>query len=198
MNNLRQLELAILNYESVRHQLPAPALATKGGPPGLSWRVAVLPYLGETKLYDQFHLDEPWDSPHNKTLLDKMPAVYRSRISSLDGGMTTYLAVVGNDAALGDPAGTQSTRLRDITDGTSNTVMLVEVNDDRAVPWTKPDDYVWNPENPTSGLDDTYAEVFLAARVDGSVAAFPLSTPGDTLKAMFTKSGGEVIPAVAP
>jgi hypothetical protein len=75
-DNLKQLALAMHNYHDVNRTLPLAATTDKKGKALLSWRIALLPYLGEPNLYNQFHLDEPWDSPHNKKLLSKMPAVF--------------------------------------------------------------------------------------------------------------------------
>src|SRR5262249_3382628 len=79
-NNLRQIGIAMNNCDAQSGQLPPGAIYSKDGKPLLSWRVALLPYLesGDPTLYGRFHLDEPWDSPHNIKLLNEMPAVYRA------------------------------------------------------------------------------------------------------------------------
>src|SRR5687768_11208075 len=66
---LGDIAIAVIDYESEKQELPLRALKTADGAPGLSWRVAILPMLGEEPLYKEFHLDEPWDSPHNKPLV---------------------------------------------------------------------------------------------------------------------------------
>src|SRR5262245_36590716 len=68
-NNLKQIGLALHNFEAVHSALPPQAIVDEEGEPLLSWRVAILPYIGEQALYDEFHLDEPWDSEHNLALL---------------------------------------------------------------------------------------------------------------------------------
>src|SRR5579883_1440824 len=74
--NLKKLALAMHNYaDTYQGQLPR-AIMDKHGKALLSWRVALLPYIEQNELYRQFKLDEPWDSPHNRRLLSKMPAVY--------------------------------------------------------------------------------------------------------------------------
>ena len=110
----------------------------------MSWRVHILPYLEQQALYNEFHLDEPWDSEHNKKLIAKMPAVYAeptSRFAQTEG-RTNYLGVKGKKSVFRDKE--QGMSLREITDGTSNTLMVLQVNDQRATPWTKPDD--WEPD----------------------------------------------------
>ena len=76
INNLKQIGLALHNYHTKHDTFPPAYSRGKDGKPLLSWRVLVLPFLGEQALYDQFHLDEAWDSPHNRTLISKMPAAY--------------------------------------------------------------------------------------------------------------------------
>ena len=64
-------------YRKKHHTMPPAYLADKQGKPLLSWRVALLPYLGQQDLYKRFHLDEPWDSPHNRQLIPLIPDVYQ-------------------------------------------------------------------------------------------------------------------------
>src|SRR5262249_54155708 len=70
-NNLKQIALAMHNYnDAYNGKLPAHAIYSKDGKkPLLSWRVAILPFIEQDNLYQQFHLDEPWDSEHNKKLI---------------------------------------------------------------------------------------------------------------------------------
>ena len=75
-NNLKQVGLAMYNYREAHGRFPAPAIQGPDGKPLLSWRVAILPYLSENELYQSFKLDEPWDSPHNKPLLERMPQLF--------------------------------------------------------------------------------------------------------------------------
>jgi RNA polymerase sigma factor (sigma-70 family) len=74
--NLKKLALAMHNYSDVYGHMPPPALTDKDGKALLSWRVELLPFLDQNELYQQFHREEPWDSPHNKKLLSKMPTVF--------------------------------------------------------------------------------------------------------------------------
>src|SRR4249919_3311122 len=76
VNNLKQIGLAMHNYHDVKNGLPPSAIVDKQGKPLLSWRVAILPYIEQQPLYDKFKLDEPWDSPNNKDLIQYMPSIY--------------------------------------------------------------------------------------------------------------------------
>jgi hypothetical protein len=189
-NNLKQLMLALLNYESVHGQFPAQANYDKEGKPLLSWRVHILPMLEEQSLYDQFHLDEPWDSPHNKQLIDKMPEVYRCPSSPLEGPRTTYLMPHGKGLVLEGKEGIPFGR---ITDGTSKTIALVEVKDADAVVWTKPEDLEWDPKNPIALLGSYHPGSFHVAFVDGSIHLISKDIGLDVLKSLFTRNGGEIV-----
>ena len=110
--------------------------------------MALLPYLGHKPLYEEFHLDEPWDSDHNKTLIPRIPKIYLSPTSQLRDGRTVYLTPRGGRTAF---PGDTPVPFQKITDGLSNTVAILELNDDLAVPWTKPDDWRFDPDQPSVG-----------------------------------------------
>jgi len=133
-NNLRQLGLAMQAYNGANNSLPPAALCDKKGRPLLSWRVALLPHLDHEKLYNEFKLDEPWDSEHNKKLIAQMPTVFKS--SNIKTAGDTPYRVFHSNGALFELI--QPVRFADVTDGLSNTVMIVEGFD--GSPWTKPDD----------------------------------------------------------
>ena len=134
VHNLRSISLAMHKAISANKQGRFPAATiSKDGKPLLSWRVALLPYLGENGLYNQFHRDEPWDSTHNKVLLDQMPNVYAPVLQKGEPKSTThYQVVVGRGALFG---GDQGTLYEDVTDPRSYTLMVVEAA--KPVPWTK-------------------------------------------------------------
>jgi len=88
-NNLKQQLLAMHNFHDTHNGFPAAYSTNKDGKPLLSWRVHILPYIEQQPLYNEFKLDEPWDSEHNKKLIAKMPQVFRSPNSTARPGMTT-------------------------------------------------------------------------------------------------------------
>ncbi len=194
MNHMKQILLAFHNFQDVNGHFPAAALYGADGLPKLSWRVAVLPYLGENELYNQFRLDEAWDSPHNKALIDRMPAVFGTPQSPAPAGETRIRGVAGKGAAF---EGTQGNRLPDFTDGLSNTLLLLVARD--ASPWTKPEELPFGPGKPLPALDDSDPQGTLIGLCDGSVRRIP-GSDATLLTQLITRNGQEIIawPADAP
>ncbi len=190
-NNMKQISLAMHNYGQANRVLPPAYKANKDGKPLLSWRVLILPYVEEAGLYDQFHLDEPWDSPNNKPLIAKMPKIYQNpNNGKLADGKTNYLTVRGKKTIFSGGEGTSFGKIRD---GLSNTIMTVEVPNESAVVWTKPDDFEYNEENPLKGLTGLRMGGFNVGMADGSVRFLRSSIDPKVLKALFTRDGGEPI-----
>jgi hypothetical protein len=191
-NNLKQIGIACHNYaDTFGGRLPA-NIRDKNGKALLSWRVAILPYIEQNQLYQQFKLDEPWDSENNKKLIPLMPKIYLSPLQdSKLNDRTTYLAPLGKGLAWDDPKGAQLPMA--FPDGTSNTILLVESDDDHAVVWTKPDDIVIDPKNPTKGLIGHFKGSFAVLMCDGYVRL--VAKNYSAIYAMLTRDGGEVLPA---
>ena len=214
LNNLKQIALAMHNYLSLYDRFPARAgyglvdiealkkqgekfpdltmKPNKNAKPLLSWRVYMLPYLEQVPLYNEFKLDEPWDSDHNKALIAKIPPVYRSGNATLTkAGKTRMLAPVGKGLMFEPDA--PGNRIQDVQDGTSNTILFLEAAEASAVIWSKPDDLTVDEKDPKKGLFDPNATVVLIALADGSVHALPKKIDPKTLWHFFTRAGGEVI-----
>jgi hypothetical protein len=207
MSNLKQIGLGLHNFHATHDAFPAAYSIDTEGRPLLSWRVYLLPYLEQEELYSKFRLDEPWDSPHNIRLLPAMPTVYRSPLSDRSDE-TVYVAIPIADGAICRPrAPTDGVKpplgvsIREIIDGTSNTVMVVEVDPRDAVPWTKPVDYPaaesallanysersGHASNGGMQSSESRVNCVLALFADGAVYA-----PGEGIpRSLVTKSGGE-------
>jgi hypothetical protein len=186
-NNLKQIGLAMHNYHDVNNGLPAAAIVDKKGKPLLSWRVAVLPYIEQDNLYKQFKLDEPWDSEHNKKLIPMMPKTYAIPAKvKVKPGHTNYRVLVGNGAMF-DPI--QITGFANITDGLSNTWMVVE--SEESVEWTKPEDFDFDPAKALPKFGKFFRGGFNVLLGDGSVRYFK-AVP-KFAKEWITRSGGEVV-----
>jgi type II secretory pathway pseudopilin PulG len=191
MNDMKQLLLAMHMYMDKNKTFPPHAIYA-GGKPVLSWRVAILPYIGQQALYNQFHLDEPWDSDHNKPLVAQMPEIFTNPSYKTPPGQTAYLAVVGDQCAFdGSENGIKPGQF---TDGTSKTVMIVEANSDRAVEWTKPEDLRFDASHPTAGLAASpHPGIWVAGYADGHVTSVPDDCDPQTVKAILTRNGGEQV-----
>lgn len=187
-NNLKQMALAMHNYNAVYNRFPPAAIRSKDGKPLLSWRVAILPFIDKDALYKEFHLDEPWDSEHNKKLQEKMPKVYLPLNVEPQPGMTFYQVFTGKGTTFDNPKGV---KILDVTDGTSNTILIVEGAN--AVPWTKPEDLPYDRNQPLPKLGGEFPDSFPAAFCDGSVRFLPRNLPEQQLRAMITRNGGEVV-----
>ncbi len=196
--DLRQSAIAIHNYESMYGTFP-PAVKFRDseGQSGLSWRVHILPLIEENELYQQFKLDEPWDSPHNKPLLEKMPKIFQTHSIRLNEaekdvptGYTTLVAPVGEGTLFG---GNKTVTFENIADGTSNTIMFVEVKPEHAVPWTAPQDYKFDPANPGAGLKVGQNGKFVAAMGDASVQEIPADLPPQSIKHLFQMNDGKAV-----
>ncbi len=140
-NNLKYLGIAMHNYHDTYGSLPPAVVTDRDGRPLYSWRVLLLPFMEEKRLYEKFDLTQPWDSETNRPLAEFVPGILQSPY--LDRGQhpgkTTYVAVV-------DPQGKQTLmlsqegrRLDEVTYELGSVVMVVE-QIDHPVIWTKPDD----------------------------------------------------------
>jgi hypothetical protein len=190
IKNMQGIVMALHNYESTNRRFPPAALTDASGKPLLSWRVALLPHINEEDLYKAFKLDEPWDSPHNMALVPRMPKVYQSPYSKLAGeGKTTYQAIKAPGSVLYSP---KPLNLSGIPDGSSNTALIVEMADDKAVIWTKPEDAALD-KDPLQGVHITSGKVFLLGMGDGSIAQAPANTPAETLRCLYDSQEGKPV-----
>jgi RNA polymerase sigma factor (sigma-70 family) len=192
--NLKRIGTAIHAYLSANNlNFPAAAIIDPNGTPLLSWRVAILPYLGESEkaLYAQFKLSEPWDSPNNKVLLARMPKVYAPAVAKdgeKDKNVTHYLGFVGGGALFERD---QMVSINSVTDGTSNTLMIAEAV--TGVPWTKPEDLTFTRRSLLPELGGQFKEGFVGVTADGAVRLFKKSLDPTLLVEMITRGGMEVI-----
>lgn len=184
-NNLKQIGLAMHNHNDVFKQLPGP-IRDENGKALLSWRVKVLPFVEQQALYEQFHLDEPWDSPHNIQLLEQMPDVYRDPGTLLPPGMTNYQLASGEGQMF---EGAGEYKFRDVLDGLSNTIMGFESSASAAVEWTKPADVKIDLDAPLDVTGDTYPGGFHVLMGDGRVLFMDNSIDRQAFRAMLTKKG---------
>jgi prepilin-type processing-associated H-X9-DG protein len=166
-DNLRWIGIALHEYYHDHKRYVPPAVYDKAGKPLLSWRVLLLPYLKEEALYKEFRLDEPWDSEHNKKLLDKMPAVYAAP-GLPPSHRSHYRGFAGKGSVL-EPK--QGATIADIPDGTPNTIIFVEAPE--GVEWTKPEELPFDLDKPLPKLGGLFPGGFNSLWVDGHVSFIP-------------------------
>jgi hypothetical protein len=200
-SNIRQIGMALHNYHDVYRQLPPRVVRDSNGNPLYSWRVALLPFIEQDTLYKAFKLDEPWDGPHNKALLARIPRTYThmNDTNYLQYG-THYQVFVGPGTAFERDGLT----FADITDGLPETLLVVEANE--PVLWSKPDDLEYGPEKPVpplggfvskpvkiAGWDVARRPGTLAVFADSNYRFIPSTTDEQTLRALITRNGGETV-----
>jgi hypothetical protein len=181
--------LALQNYHDTKGQLPPAAVCGEDGKPLYSWRVMVLPFLEQDELFNEFHLDEPWDSPHNIRLVERMPRVYAlpPRVAArnkVPEGFTVTHVFHGRNAAF---EGREGLRFTDFTDGMSNTIMVIEAGE--PVPWTKPEELAFDPDQPLPPMHAPFKNIIRLGVADGSSRHIPVTMSERTLRAAITRNG---------
>ena len=192
-SNLRQIGLALHNYEVVYGQLPPAYTVDAQGRPLHSWRTLILPYTDELELYQQIDLAKPWNDPVNAPFAAKAPQIFRCPDANIPANQTTYAALVGPDAFLLPDRGR---RLTEIADGPDSTVAVVERETSAAVPWMAPLDVT--PDTfinlkQASPLSHPGGVNMLMA--DGRCHFIRITTNPDVLRALTTVAGKESIKA---
>jgi hypothetical protein len=186
-NNLRQIGLAIHSYHDTYGRLPGDVVG-KDREPLLSWRVHLLPFLDEERLYKQFKMDEAWDRPANKKLVEKLPKVYAPVRVRAEAGHTFYRGFAG-PGALFEPG--QRLTIAAIPDGSSNTALVVEAGE--PVVWTKPDDLPYDPKKPLPKLGGLFDGMFHLLTADGAVHACRADFNPDVFRLIVTRADGQVV-----
>jgi hypothetical protein len=188
VNNLKQLGIAFHNHHDEAGKW-ADDLTDKDARPLLSWRVALLPYLDQKQLYEEFKLDEPWDSEHNKKLIKKMPKVYAPVRVKAKEGETFCQRFVGKGALFNERGSDYA--LSQIPDGTSNTALVVEAGD--PVIWTKPSDLPFNLKGPLPGLGGLFDGDFHVLFCDGFVVRFKKDYDLDQMRNVIRPDDGNPV-----
>ena len=197
-NQMRQIILAMHNYHDANRAFPARFSKNDDDEPLLSWRVYILPYMEENDLYEQFHLDEPWDSEHNKTLIEKLPRCYVHPRALPEEGKTVFVVPAGEGSIMVDPEDSgrpKGMRLEDVLDGTSRTGVIFETDEENAVVWTKPDDFDWKKiDDPVGALFGGWSgDGVNVALADGSVQFISHEKLRELLDKLITTADGEFI-----
>jgi hypothetical protein len=190
-NNFKQIGLTIVRMaDDANGKMPSSVVYSKDGKPLYSWRVHILPYLGEKELYNKLKLDEPWDSEHNKPLLARMPKVFEMPGVKAAEGMTYFQIFEG--------AGTMASPQRgaryptSFTDGTSQTILIVEAAE--PVHWAAPKDIDYSARlSPLKQIGRHYGKFTLAVMADCSVHRIPAGVSEETMRAAITPAAGDIL-----
>jgi hypothetical protein len=192
-DSLRKLLIAFHEYaDQHRGEMPPAAVVGPDGKPLHSWRVLLLPYLGEKKLFEQFKRDEAWDGPNNKKLLAQMPKVFAPVPGEAQKDHKTFYQVfVGPETPFpGKPLNRGPRMPASFPDGTSNTFLVVEAG--AAVPWTAPLDLPYDAKKPVPKLGGLFADGFQVATADGAVHYYKKGKPSEkTLRLAITPADGQ-------
>jgi hypothetical protein len=198
MSNLNQIALAMRQYEAANGCFPPAFIPDKQGNPMHSWRILLLPYLGQQDLYDRYRFDEPWDSPHNRTVTDLVIGLYQCPAEPATRQPTTsYMMVVGPHTI---SVGSEPRKIAEITDGLAHTIMLVEVADSTTW-WAEPADLHFDRITFTvngskrQGISSFHPHGANVAFCSGSVRFLENSINPQLVKAMLTVDGNERISA---
>jgi prepilin-type processing-associated H-X9-DG protein len=192
-SNLKRLGLAMYNYHERYNCFPPAYVADDHGRPMHSWRVLLLPFLNEGRLYEQYHFDEPWDGPNNRRLADTAMPVFHCPSDEHSGStspptMTSYVAVVGAETIWPD---SRSAAIRDITDGTASTIAIVEISNS-GIHWMEPRDLhiaqmapIINPKS-GQGFSSRHSGGAHALLCDGSAVFFSEKISAESMRAWLT------------
>ena len=153
----------------------------------LSWRVHLLPLLGEAELHAKFKLDEDWDSEHNLELLEEIPEIFQSVEGS---SQSSFLGFGGEGMSM---ASGMLHKPDDLKDDADLTIMLMDVGDRLAVPWTQPIDLLsLEVEKLAEIADDTSGKIQVIT-VSGKKRTLQKRLSLEQLQAMLSIAGGEEV-----
>ncbi|MFM8285123.1 MAG: DUF1559 domain-containing protein [Planctomycetaceae bacterium] len=191
-NNLKQIALAMHNYHDVYGTFPPAVTYSADGKPMHSWRVLLLPFLGEAGLHGQYNMNEPWDSPANSQLLSQMPKVYACPSAPQSMGETHYAVPVGAKTMFPPERGVS---IREITDGTSNTIMVVETQGTK-LNWMAPVDLTVSAGVPGAQppvFSSLHMGGFHVSLADGAVRFLSSNMTSQMLESLLTRNGAEAV-----
>jgi hypothetical protein len=185
-NNMKQILLALHMYHDNHREFPPAIVKDADGKPLYSGMVLLLPYLGLDHVYQQFDKSKPWDADENRHLSSMMLAVFQNPSSpgGATPGRTDYLFVGGPKSAL--DSGGKST-LSDIVDGTSNTMVLIEVKGSTHS-WAEP--AAWTIDKPFDSDNPRGVNLGMA---DGSVRTLPKNFPRSQLQLLIQRDDGQPV-----
>jgi prepilin-type processing-associated H-X9-DG protein len=194
-NNLKQIGLALHNYHDTYRSFPPAYSVDENGQPLHSWRTLILPFLGYDQLYSQIDLNEPWDSDKNRRFHSEVIPAFQchSAPGAPGGSACSYMVVVGPNTMFQGSAGVS---LTSVSDGTANTIAVVEVKP-QGTSWMAPVDLKQGTaminQSPTDAgsFHPGGMNVLMA---DGSVRFISNTVNPQTYQNLITIDDGQVVP----
>jgi len=196
MSNLQRIASALNAYAADHGTYPNPVVTDAAGKPLYSWRVLLLPYLGESSLHANFKLNEAWNSPANSLLIAQCPDVYISPGGVKTGSFSNYVLITGAGTIF--PA-TGPLKPAQINDGLERTLLVVET-DNSTNDWSMPFDIDISKMNARIGaagpntIGGTHAEGAAAVFANGEPAWLSIDLPTAIVDASISPNGNESIP----
>ena len=182
---MNRIGKAMHKCQDAYRRFPGANFGPDGAPSSLSWRVHLLPFVEQQELYDQFHPDEPWDSPHNRQLVESMPEIYRMHDTA--AGKTSLHVFVGEQTPFENA---ESSQIHKIIDGTSRTIMAALGGPETATEWTRPGGLEFDPSDPLKILGSPTFGGYPVIMFDSQVKTLPPDLSAERA-AMFITSRGE-------
>lgn len=191
-NNLKQIGLAMHNYHDTFMVFPAAHFNDSQGKPRVSWRVSILPYIDQAPMYQGISMNESWDGPSNSRFSTTMPQTYACPSAPMNRVNTCYATIVGPKSVLGAD---KCVPMKDIIDGTSNTMLVAEACM-LGIPWMKPQDIdvaSFTAVGDPGGVSSSHRGGVHMLMADGSVHFISNAIDPNVVKGMTTRDGGEQI-----
>lgn len=191
-NNLKQIGLALHDYHDKYEEFPPAYTVDEHGKPLHSWRTLILPFIDQQKLYESIDLSKPWNDPVNAEAFNAVVPVYQCPSVKSEPGMTNYLAITGDNTCL-RPA--RSLNMREMTDGTSNTLAVVEVPAKHTLHWMAPQDadLALLLGLPTEKDVMQHTSGYYALLCDGTVRFLKIDLPESTVRALVSATANDVL-----
>ena len=200
-NNLKLIGLGIHNHHDVHAAIPP---AVSGDPP-VSWRIAILPFLEESRIHGQYRHRVAWNHSPNDQLAQTRLSVYVCPAcyvpQNAEGQWYTAYSMLTGPGTIGEHPGTA---FRAITDGVSSTLMVVEACGAQIV-WTEPRDVNCvaqptginmngtSPGQSSGWISSCHWRGAMGLNVDGSVRFLSADIDPELLRKLSTINGGETL-----
>lgn len=191
-HNMMMVMIAMHSYHDANLRFPAAVMLGPDGKTTHSWRVALLPYLNKKALYDEYNLDEPWDSANNLKVLAKMPDEYRSpRSGENPDCFAGCFVITGEGACFTAKPQRGGLNFSDVAGGTHSTIAMVEAK--RDIPWAKPEDIPYEAGTQLPDLGGFYDDGFFAALMNGAVRFIPSAADPEKLELLIQYADGQTV-----